>query len=513
MSSFLPSCDEMRWCDEIALGREDQPDTLMERAGVAVAQELLFRARGEDQYLIFVGSGNNGGDGLVVARWLKAAGRSVRCVRVESSKFSDLWKVNARRFEEIGGGIEDLQSFRERAFKERAFRERGVGLPCVKIDAILGNGQAGPLKSAVAQLVEYGNELSGRWIALDIPTGLNGSTGEVSSPCVRAALTISIQATKRGLLQYPGREIAGNVIVVDVGIPVDRSSCRYQLLNSSVCRGILKPRPATAHKGTLGTTLIIGGSSSMKGAPIIAAQAALRVGAGKVLVGSCREVLRAVIEPQLMTRCIAEGSDISEMPIAVSGMLEGVTSLVIGPGLGRSSGVLDLVREIVREAQARKIPTVIDADGLHSLTTALSDLSLDDVVLTPHPGEARVLLGEEGRLLESDRYGASSLLRKKFSNAIVVLKGAGTIVEGTLSGYVDMRGNAALAAPGSGDVLAGLIGGLCSQGYSCEEGALLGVWIHSALCEKNLLKGQVVPLTAADLIARIPSTIRALIEL
>jgi NAD(P)H-hydrate epimerase len=410
--------------------------------------------------------------------------------------------INAKRFEEIGGIIEDLQSFKGRA----------VDLPVVKIDAILGNGQSGPPKSAVAQLVQYGNELSGKWIALDIPTGLNGSTGEVFSPFVQASITISIQSHKRGLLQYPGRSITGSLVVVDVGIPVDQSTCRYQLLNSVLCRGLFKLRNATAHKGTLGTTMIIGGSSSMKGAPILAAQAALRVGAGKVFVASSREVLRAVSVPELMTRCIAEGHDIGEMPTDVSHILEGVTSLVIGPGLGRSRGVQELVAKIVAAAQEQMIPTIIDADALYVWTATASDMRFDYAVLTPHPGEARALLGDAGILLESDRYGAANSLRKRFRAATIVLKGARTIVEGSSSGYVDVSGNAALATPGSGDVLAGLIGGLCSQGYSCEDGALLGVWIHSALAQSSLGMNGIVPLTAVDLITNIPSTIRALIE-
>lgn len=502
MPIFLPSCDEMRRCDEIALAGEAQPETLMERAGFAVAREILFRTPGDVQYLIFVGPGNNGGDGLVVARWLKSWGRSVRCLKVESSKFTDLWTLNAARFEKLGGVIEDLTSFRTRV----------IDLPVVKIDAMLGNGQSGPPKPSVAQMVEYGNELPGRWIALDIPTGCNGSSGEVFSPCVQASITISIQAHKRGLLQYPARKIAGSLVPVDIGIPVDQMSCRYQMLSGQICRGLLRPRNATAHKGTLGTTMIIGGSASMHGAPILAAQAALRVGAGKVFVASTKDVLRSVSLAELMTRCIAEGEDISDAPIAVSSVLEGVTSLVIGPGLGRSGSVQGVVRQIVAFAQERKISTVIDADALYALLTVSPDFKFDDAVLTPHPGEARALLGDASTVLERDRYGAASLLRDRFPGSTVVLKGAGTIIEGKQGGFVDVIGNAALAAPGSGDVLAGLIGGFCSQGYSCEESALLGVWLHSTLAKRNFSNRGVVPLTAIDLISGIPATFRALIE-
>lgn len=499
---FLPSCDEMRRCDEIALAMEARPETLMERAGFAVAREILFRTPADVHYLVFVGPGNNGGDGLVVARWLKSWGRSVRCVRVESAKLSDLWILNATRFQELGGVIEDIECFKAGVVDD----------PLVKIDAILGNGQSGAPKPAIARLVEYGNELPGSWIALDIPTGLNGSSGEVFSPCVRASITISIQAHKRGLLQYPGRGLAGSLVAVDVGIPVNKPNCRYQVLSSRYCRDLLKPRSATAHKGTLGTTMVIGGSASMHGAPVLAAQAALRVGAGKVFVASSQEVLQKVSVSELMTRCIAEGADISERPLDVSRTLEGVTSLIIGPGLGRSSSVQEIVRQIVAQASEMKIPTILDADALYAWTTVSPEISFDHVVLTPHPGEARGLLGDAAGLVESDRYSAANLLRNRFRESTVVLKGARTIIEGSSGGYVDVIGNAALATPGSGDILAGLIGGLCSQGYSCEEGALLGVWLHSALAHGSYLGNGIVPLTAIDLISGIPATMRALIE-
>jgi NAD(P)H-hydrate epimerase len=502
MPTFLPSCDEMRHCDEIALASEARPDMLMERAGLAVAREILLRTPGDVCYLVFCGPGNNGGDGLVVARWLMQWGRSVRCVRAESQKFSDLWTLNASRFQEIGGVIEDFQSFKAST----------LGGLVVKIDAILGNGQAGPPKPHIAQLVEHGNQLPGKWIALDIPTGLNGSTGEVFSPFVRASISISIQSHKRGLVQYPGRGITGSLVAVDVGIPIDRTTCRYQVLRTQYCRELLKPRMATAHKGTLGTVMVIGGSAPMHGAPILAARAALRVGAGKVFVASCREVLRRVFEPELMTRCIAEGSDISETPVGVGQILEGVTSLVIGPGLGRDGAVQSIVRDIVALAQERKIPTVIDADALYALMTVSPDELFEHVVLTPHPGEARALLGDAGGLLESDRYSAADLLRKRFCNSTVVLKGARTVIEAESGGFVDVLGSAALATPGSGDVLAGLIGGFCSQGYSCEEGALLGVLLHSALARGNLTGPGIVPLTANDLVTGIPATIRELLE-
>lgn len=506
MPVFLPSCDEMRRCDESALASEAQPEMLMERAGFAVAREILFRTPADVHYVVFCGPGNNGGDGLVVARWLIRWGRSVRCIRADSSRFSELWTLNASRLQEVGGVIEDLQSFKAQPL---------VG-PVIMIDAILGNGQSGPPKPHIAQLVEYGNQLPGRWIALDIPTGLNGSTGEVFSPCVQASLTISIQAHKRGLVQYPGRGITGALVSVDVGIPVDQTTCRYQVLSPQYGRHLLRPRKATAHKGSLGTVMVVGGSASMHGAPILSAQAALRAGAGKVFVASCREVVRRVSVPELMTRCIAEGSDISETPLPVAQILEGVSSLVIGPGLGRSAGVQCIVREIVARAQEQKISTIIDADALYAWATVGPDQHFEYAVLTPHPGEARVLLGDAGGLLESDRYGAAATLRKKFRQATIILKGARTVIEAESSGFVDVLGNAALATPGSGDVLAGLAGGLCSQGYTCEEGALLGVLLHSALArgnfKDNLTGSGIVPLTANDLVAAIPATIKALLE-
>jgi len=503
-SLFLPSCEEMRHCDEIALSNEAQLGAVMERAGYAVAQEILFRSPGNIHYLVFIGSGNNGGDGLVVARWLKSWGKIVRLCRVDSANFSELWILNAKRFQDCGGEIEDLPTFQTRGYEEI--------LPVIKVDAILGNGQSGALKPSAKQLVEFANGIPGKWIALDIPTGLNGSTGEVDPSCVNAAITISIQAHKRGLLQYPARGIAGSLVAVDVGIPIDSATCKFQMLSGRACRRILKRRSTTAHKGTLGTTMIIGGSSSMKGAPILAALAALRVGAGKVIIASSREVLLAVAPPELMTRCIAEGRDISEVPTSPSFILDGITSLVIGPGLGRSSAVQALIVQIVNTALARKIPTVIDADGLYPWRSIMPDFSFSNAVITPHPGEARALLGEAANLLETDRYSAATALRKKFSEATVVLKGPGTIIEAASGGHVDGIGNAALAAPGSGDVLAGLIGGLISQGYTCEEGALLGVGIHSALASENCISGSVVPLTAIDLIAKIPATMQKLLE-
>jgi NAD(P)H-hydrate epimerase len=503
VSVFLPSSSEMQICDAATMNAGIPELELMERAGMTAAYEILLRTPTDVSYVVFSGPGNNGGDGFVIARWLHLWGRRVRCIYYQSKNAGDLWIGNLNRLKETGVVAERIEDFSAESFQLEG--------RVIKIDAILGSGQTRDARGEVARMVSLGNsDIFGSgalWISVDVPTGLNASSGAVYDLHVRPFLTITIQSFKRGFLQYPARDVLGNVVVVDIGILVDRSLCRYELITNYMCRQIYKPRPGNAHKGTLGSVVVMGGSSGMTGAPILAAKSSLQVGAGKVYVASGKIVINAIRAAELMTTEFDIATVKSDEILRTLG---GMRSLVIGPGLGRDLVTLAGVRRVLALAHTLEIPTVVDADGLYALCD-VSDghgFGYENLILTPHPGEARALLGAEAFWVSEDRYQAVELLTKRFAGATVVLKGAQTIVYDGERGYVDCLGNMGLATAGSGDVLAGIIAGIRAQAeYKNWEAAVLGVWLHSSLVHLDVS----YPLTVNDLLFRIPGVFQRIV--
>lgn len=468
------TAEEMRALDRATIDEVGLPAlTLMETAGRAVAGAVLARFEGDGHVAVVCGPGNNGGDGFVVARVLRDHGvDAVAYLAVSRAVVKGDAAAHLAILERAGGVIRMIETSERLAEVEDAI----VGAR-ICVDALFGIGPVRPIEGHLARVVAAMNRARYR-IAVDIPSGVDSDTGAVGGACVEAHRTVAMAAHKIALVSAPGFARAGEVEICDIGIPaglIATATVRAGLVEEADVRGWL-PRPAPLdHKGTRGHALVIGGAPGMRGAGRLAAIAALRAGAGlSTLAAHAGDDLTA--PDSVMTRAI-DGS--------ITSLLAGKAAVVIGCGLGQD----DVARGWLAEVLAAGVPAVVDADGLNLLAAdpAVLARAAGPIVITPHPGEAARLLGISTAAVEADRLAAARALAAK-TRAVVVLKGARTVVcDGTLGDdfcAINPTGSPALATGGSGDVLAGTIGGLLAQGLSALDAARAGVYVHGLAGER-----------------------------
>jgi hydroxyethylthiazole kinase-like uncharacterized protein yjeF len=466
----LPDAEAMRAIDRWAIDEQGVPSLeLMERAGIGVARAVEQLAP-DGPVMVLCGKGNNGGDGLVAARLLRDAGREVDVLTAGSP---DELKGDAR---------ENLL----RLPGEPPMRLRPVRDYAAIIDALLGTGFTGEPHGAIAEAIDVANACGAPVVSVDVPSGVDASTGVVCARAVRAAITVTFHAAKPGLWVHPGKAHVGEVRTLDIGIPRGApAGADVGLIERSVL-GLLPTRGAASTKFSSGHVLVAGGSRGLTGAPRMAAHAAMRAGAGYVTAcvpASVQRILAGGGLPELMTRGLPD-EDGSLAEAGVDVVLEAARrggALALGPGLGRARGAFAFARELARRAP---VPTVIDADGLNAHAGCLEELSRRQAptVLTPHAGEL-------GRLLElsSDDVERERLrhvrVAAELARAVVVLKGDDTLVAdptGSEVVAVSMGGSPALATAGTGDVLTGVIAALLAQGLPAFAAAAAGVQLHAA---------------------------------
>lgn len=452
---------------------------LMEKAGLAVAtlaKELLDDE--SSAILIVAGPGNNGGDAFVAARHLKAWWHKVDVVFTgargklppDAAAAHDAWLA-------AGGSV----------------------LACIPqekhdlvIDGLFGIGLSKPLQNEYADLVRQINALSLPVLAIDIPSGLCADSGRILGEAVRAAHTLTFLGLKPGLFTLDGPDCAGFVHVSDLGVTVDSPS---PLAGESWGEGeaasgwlvdappvLPEPRSRNSHKGSYGSVGVLGGDTSMVGAALLAARAALLIGAGRVYCGLLTENAPAVdpVQPELMLRDSDALLD-----------LDRLTALAAGPGLGRSIHAAT----VLRRALQYPAPLLLDADALHllaenaELRQALAARQPGSTLLTPHPGEAAALLACGTGAVQADRIAAALRIAREY-RAIALLKGAGTVTA-TPDGrwFVNASGNPGMSSAGMGDTLAGIVVGLAAQGMALEQAALLGAYLHGAAADALVAKG------------------------
>jgi NAD(P)H-hydrate epimerase len=471
----LPDAAAQRALDAWAIERRGVPSLeLMERAGAGLA-ELTARCVPEGLIAIVCGKGNNAGDGLVVARLLREAGREV-----------DVHTLCAAH--ELQGDAlkqcERLPGSPPRPFNPGSLLE-AAGI----VDAVLGTGASGAPHGAMGEGVEAMAAAAERGIpviACDVPSGLDASTGEVAGPVVSAVATATFGAAKPGLWIMPGKRHAGEVVVVPIGIPADarppEGEARIGLIDAAVLDE-LPVRGAQATKFDGGSLLVCGGSSGLTGAPSLAAEAAMRAGAGYVTAlvpASLSLVFEArLVEVMSVPLPDAGGSFTREALAPALERCERADALVLGPGLGRDAAAAAFARELAARAP---VPLLLDADGLNAHAGALEALSrrTAPTVLTPHGGELARLLEVEGDEVRARRLACAREAARR-AGAVVVLKGDDTLVvlPGQDGPVAVSRGDApALATAGTGDVLSGVIGALLARGVEPFAAACAGVELH-----------------------------------
>ena len=504
----LVSAAEMRaldahTIDELGVSGE----VLMESAGRAVVAQVLALLAPGGRVLVACGGGNNGGDGYVVARHLHG-------LRVPV----EIW------------GVGDPARLRGDAAANRARAER-LGVPVttvpelaagtVIVDAIFGTGLSRAVEGDAAQAIaRVRSARSARTaltvVAIDLPSGLDADTGQPLGDTLEADVTVTIGLPKIGLALEPGRSLAGRIVVARIGIADETPMVRPGVgsWTRAAAGARIPARPSSGHKGSFGHLLLVAGSEGKTGAAVLAAAGAHRVGVGLVTV-ACPLSTNSVLESQCteaMTAPVPETDAREFARVAEKAILEfseSRTVTVAGPGAGRGHETQDLLRAV---ALGVATPLVLDADGIAAFAGEPGALLVRraPTILTPHPGEAAMLLGGEPAELNRDRVGAARKLTER-TGAIDVLKGAGTVIAGPDGRVlINPTGGPALAAGGSGDVLAGMVGGFLAQGMDAFEAAALAAFVHGAAADAwTELRGQ-VGLLASELAAAIPETLEAL---
>lgn len=503
---------EMREADRRTIEELGIPGrVLMESAGRGVVR-MMERAIPDlksRSITIVCGKGNNGGDGLVIYRYLANHGFDVRA-----------WLLS--RFEELSGDAKDnLEAATRLGFVvtevpdesewKHAFTEMSGS--AVIVDAILGTGLTSAARGLPRRAIQDVNRLSSFRVAVDVPSGLTSDSGEIPGEAIRADLTVAFGAPKVSLLLPPACFHCGVLEIVDIGIPqqvLDETGSRLETVEPESLQPILPARPPDAHKGDFGHLLIVAGSIGKTGAAVMAAHSALRAGAGMVTVASAQSALplMAPALPEAMWEPLGETEDgaIAESSHPrVMELLEGKSALALGPGVGRHPETAALVRRLVQDAT---VPTVIDADGLNAFEGVTDAIPPDRPLgLTPHPGEAARLLGCCLGEVQRDRLAAARQLAE-VTRAHVVLKGYRSLIADP-SGYVhiNLTGNPGMASGGTGDVLTGIVGALLSLH---PVGVALRAASHLHGLAGDLAAAELgeTSLVATDLIRQLPVALR-----
>jgi len=447
---------------------------LMQRAGAQAWCCIQRHFSQAHQLLIVCGGGNNAGDGYVLARLAKLAEVDVHVYTVIDPKH-------------LSGAAQ--QAYQHYVDINGRFTKFTDALPMcadVIVDALLGTGLSRDVDDDYRLAIERINASQCPVVALDIPSGLQADTGRVLGCAVHAQITVTFIGLKQGLYTGQAKAYCGEIILASLDVPPDLLTSSAST-TSCLHRIALPPRAAYAHKGHFGHVLIIGGDVGYSGAVKLAAEAALRVGAGLVSVATRTEhaLFLNAHRPELMCHGITS-------PAQLHALIARADSVVLGPGLGQA----DWGQWVFAEALQCPKPMVIDADGLNLL--ARQTLHKSTWILTPHPGEAARLLSVSTQAVEQDRfYAVKKLLAER--GGVIILKGSGTLIATAQGVNVATQGNPGMASGGMGDVLAGVIAGLVGQGLSLTEAAQQGVWLHATAADSAAQQGGERGLLASDL--------------
>ena len=457
----------------------------MENAAAALVREIGRAFADWRRVVVVCGPGNNGGDGLAVARLLSFAGVSTSLFTLgDPAAYRGDAAANAARARAVGLSLRALTV--SSGFS--GLREALGGCDGI-VDALFGTGLTRALTGSARRAVDALNAAGKPIVAADLPSGLSADRGTLIGPAVRAALTVAFGAPKVCHVLPPASGFGGRVVVADIGIPRGNLSKRasgLRLTEAEDVRALLPRRPLESHKADFGNLAVVAGSRGKTGAAILAARGALRGGAGLVTV-ICAESLAPLVVSSL-PEAMTSGLPASEGALAAAGApaavraLRGFDAAVIGPGLSTAAETVRFLEAVVA---GTRLPLVADADALNAFAGRVRFFARHrgPVVLTPHPGEAGRLLGRSTSAVQADRLGAVRALARR-SRAVCVLKGSRTLIAAP-SGevVVNPTGTPLLAAAGTGDVLAGLLGALIVAGLPVFDAAVAGVWLHGAAAE------------------------------
>ncbi len=490
MSEILYSAEQVRELDRCAIEDFNIPSyELMCKAGAVLLDIVQLRWSKAQKILIVCGSGNNAGDGYVLAKLL---GDDVE---------TDVYSAFEMEEKLSGDAMRAYRDYTATTHKPILTNE----LPNPNdydliVDALFGSGLCRNIEGHFAEIIDSLNNSSIPVLAVDVPSGLNATTGSICGVAICADVTATFIGRKRGLVTNDGPDCSGQIVFDDLSVP----KAVFKTLDSSVQRinsdsiKNLSERAKNAHKGSYGSVLLLGANTGMEGAIALAGQACLRVGAGLVKTAGRASIVHMQATPDLMR---ADVSDSTELNSLVNTM----SVIGVGPGLGTDEWAKACF-EIIAQSE---LPMVLDADALNLLAEKKLTISAPQV-LTPHPAEAGRLLGCSTQEIQSDRFSAVLEIAKRY-RAVVVLKGCGSLVSDGDLVFICDRGNPSMSCAGMGDVLTGVISGLLAQGLSCFDAAKAGVFLHAVagdLAEQDLNIG----LMASDVVEYIPKVLGRVIN-
>jgi NAD(P)H-hydrate epimerase len=491
---------------------------LMKNAGDGISKEIISDYESKNlkraaRGLIVCGSGNNGGDGFVAAMNLVLYGMSVAVFYISPEKKlstdSQFYFKKLKSFENI---IAYYLNFEDKKISS-SFEEELAKVDFI-LDAIFGTGLHGKnIYGPAAEVIKIINSVKDKDIdkkiySIDIPSGIDSDNGKILGTAIKADKTITFGCKKIGLVSYPGAHYAGDVKVIDIGIP-EKYFGRYEQIFEPDFQWVSENIPAKEpwiHKHKAGKLMVIAGSLGFTGAASMTCMGAMRSGAGLVTLVCPRE-LCSIFEQKLtevITHPVEQTEDVSIHMNSLGEVLElsdGFDALAVGPGLSRNPSTICFVRELLRKI---KKPLVLDADGLYALygpddTGSMKSFDLTNIIMTPHPGELSSIMGIDKIKLE-DRIGINLKAAKKYKS-ISVLKGARTLISDYKNTtFINPTGNWGLASAGSGDILTGIIGSLLCQGMGLMESAVCGVFIHGLAADIMVKETSRTSLIATDLL-------------
>lgn len=481
----LYTAASVRALDDYAIGTAGIAGlTLMRRAAGACVDVLRERWPGASSVLVCCGSGNNAGDGYIVAGMLADKGLDVTAIAV--------------------GNVDKLGSDASQAYRYCCNTSVTFGTLDdispdefdVIVDALLGIGIQGQVRPDYLDVIAWMNQSNRPVLAVDIPSGLCADTGMRLGDAVSADVTVTFIGRKQGVYTLDGPDCAGELRYADLGVPpqtFDAVAPDATMIDLTRCLAALPARPKNAHKNRFGHVLVIGGDEGMGGAVSMCAEAALRAGAGLVSVATHPSHVNAILarRPELMVRG-------AEHPDDLAPLLARASVVALGAGLGRSSWSSRIFKKAMEVTREEALPVVLDADGLNLL--ALHPQARDDWVLTPHPGEASNLL--QDNRIQQDRFAAVRGLREHFGG-VVLLKGCGTLVAADDGISVCGQGNPGMSTAGMGDVLGGLIAALRAQGLEANDATRLGVVVHAIAGDRCAAASGERGIVATDLLPHI----------
>jgi len=515
----IATASEMREMDRLTIDKMGMPGiVLMENASRCAGRIFLehFNPSPGSQTVILCGKGNNGGDGFAMARHLSRSGLIVIVILLaKSSQLSGDALINYEIIKRMGG-IELIEAPTPSGFAGCLHYIESCDYI---IDAIFGTGINSDVEGICNQAIRAINSSGKQVMSVDIPSGLNSDNGRIMGVAVRADLTATFGFPKLGQMIFPGADLVGRLVCVDIGIPeaaADMVKSRHYLTEPDDFRSLFHEGKRDSHKGDRGHLLVIAGSTGKTGAAAMTALGALRAGAGLVTLGIPAS-LNGILEVKLTEAMTVPLPETVEGTLSIKAkdkilnLAQGKSAVAIGPGLSVNPETTALVREIVSLCD---LPMVIDADGLNALSEGPGILEKFDnrKIITPHPGEMARLTGVKGSDVQSDRVGTVKRFIERYK-CCLVLKGARTLITGSEDRiYINPTGNPALSSGGSGDVLTGIISGLLARGMPVIEAAAAGVFLHGMagdLLAEDMGETGVI---AGDLLGVIPALIKTLKE-